>query len=479
MNEQNTKIATNTGGAGNSISAVTRIMAVVLILAAGFTTMVSQQMVSPALAQMMEQMGIDMVSAQWLVSGYALVSAIMVPMSAFLVQHLSTRHLYFGAMGLFAAGSAICALAPSFWIIVIGRMVQAVGAGVVMPFSITMMMLLFTKEQRGTAMGLSSIVIGLAPAIGPTLGGVLIDAFGWRSPFVFVGSLALILALVSSFALYDHDITGKASFDALSVVLSSIGLIALLYGLSSLGDNPILAVALMAAGIALIAGFCVRQVRMTTPFLDVKVLAKREFRWAAVSTSALQGCNFALLVTLPTFLQTAMGCSATTAGLVVLPGALVGAVAGYMSGRLFDRVGVRPLVIAAVLFFVASAAGLILMNTTMPLVLISCIYALTSLAFQLTITPVKTWGVNALPMKSIQHANAVQNTLLGVGGSVGVAAVSIIGAAVSSTPGLGATASFIVIAALLVLCAVVLLVTVRDRAQDSEVFETRMMTVAD
>lgn len=470
---------------GKDLSAVSRITAVVLILAAGFTTMVSQQMVSPALSQMMERMNVDMVSAQWLVSGYALVSAIMVPMSAFLVQHLSTRRLYFGAMGLFALGSAVCALAPSFWLIVLGRMVQAIGAGVVMPFSVTMMMLLFTKEQRGTAMGLSSIVIGLAPAIGPTLGGMLIDAFGWRSPFVFVGALALVLALVSTFALYDHDITGKAGFDALSVVLSSVGLIALLYGLSSLGNgNPSIAVALMVAGIAFIAAFCVRQLRMKTSFLDVRVLAKREFRWAAASTSALQGCNFALLVTLPTFLQMTMGCSATTAGLVVLPGALVGAVAGFVSGRLFDRVGVRPLVVAAAVFFAGSAAGLVALSSSMPLIVISGIYALTSLAFQLTITPVKTWGVNALPMASIQHANAVQNTLLGVGGSVGVAAVSIIGAAFASAPGMASSAeghaSFVTIAVLLAICAVILLVTVRDRAEnDDEVLETRTLAVAE
>lgn len=420
-------------------------------------------LLAPALPVIMDDMSVSETDVQWLMSVYALVEAVVIPLNAFFLGRFSTRKLFAGSFALFAAGSAVCAAAPAFAWLVAGRALQAFATGVVITMSTTLVLLTVPREGRGRMMGLLGLVISFAPAIGAPASGGLVDIVGWRVLLVGVTVLSVAVALIGAACLRNHEGFERTSFDAPSVVLSCAGMVGFLYGVSTVtdSDTPWASALLMAAGAGLLVVFARRQSGLEVPMLRVETFRVRQFRNAVILCFLMEAALLSIDVLLPLLLEGSLGASPTVTGFAMMPAAIVGGIAGIVSGRLFDRYGVRKVAVPGVIVLFISAVCLCFVGLETSVVLVAVLYMVEALGWQMVATPTNTWGINSLPNEVIQHGTAVLDTLMQVGASFGTATI------VSLTvlaPGIdGYRLGFIGCAALLAVVVLVVLSAVRDR----------------
>lgn len=448
---------------------------IVAILLAGATLVVlNQTLLSPAYPSIMADLGVDATTVQWLTSAYSLVEAIVIPLSAYLVGRFPTRKLFIAGTSLFAVGSLLAAFSPFFGVLLLGRILQAASTGVVMPMVFTVILLVFPREKRGSAMGIVSLVIGFAPAIGPSLSGLLVDSIGWRSLFVVVTCLAVVIVLLATVFLKSYGEFEPTSFDKPSVALCSLGLLALLYGLatSTSATNIAIPVALIVVGAMLLVLFVRRQLSLDVPLLKVDVLKSHKYAIVVALVAMLQAALVGTGVLLPIYLQNLLGVSALETGLIMLPGAVLGAIMGFFAGRLFDKFGVRRVVIPGALIAAIGGCGLVGLALDSPVPYVIAVYTCLGVGMQALVTPLNTWGINTLDNRVIQHANALQNTLNQVGASLGTAILVSLSATSTflfpEMPALeqamaGDRIAFAFTALVMVVILVVIVVAVRDK----------------
>ena len=401
----------------------TQIQTVVCLLCATFLAVFNQTLLTPALPTIMKDMQVTVTTAQWLTSGYSLVEAIVIPLAAYLMGRFSTRELYIGGLSLFALGSAIAACAPSFAFILLGRVFQAICTGALLPMSTSLILLTFPKNKRGSAMGLVGLIIGFAPALGPCVSGLLVDSVGWRILFAMIAVLAVIVAIIGAVLLKNYEGFPRTSFDLLSVVLSSLGMVYTLYGLSTISsvESIVLPVVLIICGVILLGIFVKRQLALDEPMLKVGILKSSRYRSAVIVVAVIQASFLGLQTIFPLYIQDVCGYSATMSGLALLPGSLGGAVAGMVAGMLFDRFGVRRVAIPAAFVVVLGGIGLALYQVDTTFAFITLVYFILSLGLQMVTAPLNTWGINSLDNSVVQHAQSLSNTLNQVAGSLGTA----------------------------------------------------------
>lgn len=456
-----------------------QISTVAVLLVGTFVVVLNQTLLSPALASIMRDLAIDAPTVQWVMSIYSLVEAVVIPLSAYLIGRFSTRQLFVTGLVIFTAGSLLCGLSPDFIFLLLGRVCQAIAAGVFMPMIFTVLLLIFPREKRGSAMGLVSLVIGFAPAVGPTLSGILVDSIGWRMLFGVVTAVGVLLVLASLKFLENYGDFERTTFDKPSVVLSTIGLVCLLYGLSTFSStsNYFMTAAFIVVGLAVIAIFVRRQLKLENPLLKVTVLKTRNYRIAIIVAIINFGVLIGMGTILPLYLQNLRGFTALETGLTMLPGALIGAFIGYFAGRLFDRWGVRKCVVPGVTIFFVGALGFLLFDMNTDLLMICGIYTVVVLGIQFLTTPMNTWGINSLDNSVIQHANAVTNTLNQVSAAFMTAlivSISALGSVIA--PGAdpqmqvyeGDHLAFIATAVLAGIAFIVVLLFVRDKKMKSD-----------
>ena len=451
-----------------------QLQMIVVLLAGAFVAVLNATLLTPALPTIMADMGIASTTVQWLTSGYALTEAVIIPLAAYLMGRFSTRRLFIGGMTLFAAGSLVSAVAPVFPLLLLGRVMQACATGFVMPMVFSVILLVIPRERRGSAMGIIGLVIGFAPTIGPSLSGVLVDTVGWRAIFVIVAAVAAIIVACAAKMLKPYGEFRRSRFDLLSVVLSTCGLICLLYGLSSVSSSTNLGftVGLIVAGIALVGLYAYRQLNLAEPMLRVDILKTVNYRTVVIVIALFQAALIGMETVMPLYIQGVLGQSATVSGLTLLPGALIGAFTGMLAGRLFDKFGVRVPVLIGAAVVLCGVLGFTQFRADSPVLLVSVMYAVLAIGIQFTMTPVNTWGVNSLPNEAIQHAQSTSNTINQVAVSFGTALLVSVAATVSGAASdlagvertfAGYHASFCT-TALLAACAIVLiLVFVRDK----------------
>ena len=300
---------------------------------------------------------------------------------------------------------------------------MAMATGVIMPMTFTLILLIFPREKRGSAMGIVGLIISFAPAIGPSLSGALVDTVGWRMLFIIVAVLAAIVVLFASFSLKNFEGFEQVPFDPASVFLLACGMIGLLYGISSAtsAENTLIPIALIGVGLVLLGLFVYRQTKLEVPLLRVQVLKTRRFRTVVILIALLQASLVGSEVVLPIYVQQVMGQTATVSGLLMLPGAVIGAICGLLSGRLFDRFGVRGVVIFGSVVLAAGAIGVTTFSMDMTILMVTVVYTTMSIGIQFLVTPLNTWGVNSLENKVVQHGNALSATTNQVGASFGTA----------------------------------------------------------
>lgn len=254
-----------------------------------------------------------------------LVVGILIPISALLVQWFTTRQMFLGAMILFTVGTLVCALAPEFYVLLIGRIIQAFGTGLMLPVMMNTILVLYPPEKRGAAMGSIGLVIMFAPAIGPTLSGLILESLDWRWLFYLVFPFGVISVIIAAIYLKNVSDVTKPKVDILSIILSTIGFGGIVYGFSSAGgentgwSSPEVYLTLIVGGIALLL-FVWRQLLSKVPMLDLRAFKFPMFSLTTVLLIIVMMALFSTLMLLPIFLQQGLLFTAFASGLVLLPG---------------------------------------------------------------------------------------------------------------------------------------------------------------
>lgn len=398
---------------------------IAILFTGAFVAIFNQTLLNIALPEIMVDLSVDAATAQWLVTGYMLVNGILIPASAYLIQRYSNRVIFIVAMSLFSLGTLLAALSPTFAILLIGRMVQASGAALMMPLLMNVMLAAFPVEKRGQAMGVFGMVMVVAPAIGPTLSGFIVQTYSWRILFFIVLPVALIPLLLGIFKLKNLTFQNRElSLDPLSLVLSSLGFGGLLYGFSSAGslgwENPAVYLT-VAIGLLSLTVFVFRQMKLKEPLLELRVYKHPMFALSSVISVTLSMAMFSAMILMPIYIQTIKGISPIQSGLMMLPGALVMGVMSPITGRIFDRYGAKVLALPGLALVVITTYLFSNLTLDTGYYEIMAIYTLRMFGISMVMMPVMTNGLNQLPMKSYPHGTAINNTLQQVSGAIGSA----------------------------------------------------------
>lgn len=401
-----------------------RGLLIAVLLVGTFCTVLNQTILTTAFPTLMKDFDITTSTVQWLTTGFMLVNGIMIPVSAWLSSRISTKWLYLSAMGIFEIGTIICWTAPNFGTLLAGRLIQAVGVGVTMPLLQTIMLSIFPASKRGAAMGTAGIVVGLAPAIGPTLSGWVIDNLSWRDLFGLIVPIVAIVLIAGLVFMANVLETSKPKLDFASLVLSTIGLGSLLYGFSSVGDNgwtSTVVLSTLIIGVIFIIGFIWRQLTMENPFLQLRVFKHAEFTIAAVLSSVANMAMVGAEMVIPLYLQIIHGFSAFESGLSLLAGALMMGIMSPITGRAFDRFGAKRLAILGMFLLTIGTLPFAFITRNTATVYIVVLYAVRMFGIAMVMMPSTTAGMNALPVELMGHGTAVNNTTRQIASSIGTA----------------------------------------------------------
>ncbi|GAA0614966.1 MDR family MFS transporter [Virgibacillus siamensis] len=407
-----------------NLTRLQRRLIVGVALSAAFLSVLTQFLLITAFPKIMDEFTVNSTEVQWLTTSYMLTIAVLIPITAYLIDKFPTRTIMMSAMFLFFTGSFICLIAPSFSILIAGRVIQGMGSGIMIPLMQTLLFLVYPKEKRGYAMGIAGLVINVAPAVGPPISGILIKYFEWRSLFfVTLPIAALILLMVF---LFMRNITEQRTtqIDSLSIIFSTIGFGGLLFGFNKIQENgltDVVTLVSMIAGAVALGLFAVRQFRLTTPILELRVLKVPVF--ALISFISI--LSFSLLIStetiLPMYVQNAQQFSAYYGGLIVMPGALTLAVMSLLAGKLFDKYGGKMIaIIGFALLTVSTLSFHFILGLNTPFAITMVLFMVAMAGVAMINMPIMTSAINALPDHLIPHGTAVINTARQFGGSLGL-----------------------------------------------------------
>ena len=400
------------------------------LLLAGFIGMFSETALNVALSDLMTVLQITPTTAQWLTTAYLLTLGILVPISGLLLQWFTTRQLFIAALCFSILGTFLAAMAPNFEFLLTARVVQAMGTALLLPLMFNTILVIIPPEKRGAAMGLIGLVIMVAPAIGPTIAGLLIESLSWH--WIFWLSLPfLVIALFSGIFFMQNvtDVT-KPKIDILSIVLSSLGFGGIVYGFSSAGEaegwgSPKVIIAI-AIGVVALVLFCVRQMTMKQPMINLRAF---KFPMFVVGVLMVFICMMVILssmLILPMYLQQGQGYSAFKAGLLLLPGGIINGLMSPLMGRLFDKYGPKWLVIPGLVLVAVSLWFFSSITATSTVIFVIVLHSALMIGISMIMMPAQTNGINQLPLQYYPDGTAIMNTLQQVAGAIGTAlAVSI------------------------------------------------------
>ncbi|MDO7904985.1 DHA2 family efflux MFS transporter permease subunit [Paenibacillus sp. JX-17] len=384
----------------------------------------NQTLMNVALPKMMETLGIEASTAQWLTTGFMLVNGVLIPVTAFLIARFTTRQLFITSMALFSIGTFLCAISPNFSLLMTGRVVQAMGAGILMPLMTVVFLNIFPIEKRGQAMGTMGIAMIFAPAVGPTLSGWIIENYNWHVLFWMILPFAVLSMLIGIFFVKNVTETSKPKLDFLAVVLSTIGFGGLLYGFSDAGTDgwgSATVISCLIIGALAVIVFILRQMKVENPMLEFRIFKYNMYSLTTVINVLITMAMYAGMILLPIFLQQIRGFTPVESGLLMLPGALLMGVMSPITGAIFDRVGARWLAVIGLIITVITSWEFANLTVDITYTKLMIIYTARMFGMSMLMMPIQTAGLNQLPQRLNAHGTAMSNTLRTIGGSIGTA----------------------------------------------------------
>ncbi|MFC7393900.1 DHA2 family efflux MFS transporter permease subunit [Scopulibacillus cellulosilyticus] len=412
---------TNTQAASGNV----RVAPIFSVMIAGaFIAFLNQTLVNVALPQMMDHLHISATTADWMTTIYMLVNGVVIPITAFLMDRFTTRQLYITSMGLFTIGTLICGIGPNFTIILIGRVVQAAGAGILMPLVTNIIFTLFPINKRGMAMGIFGIALNFAPAIGPTLSGWIVQTYSWRVLFFIILPIAIIDVIVAIFVLKNVTKTKRPKLDMLGVILSTVGFGGVLYGFSiagSKGWGSTYVISMLTIGGICLGLFVWRQLAVPHAILEFRIFRYPMFTLTTIINVIVTMALYAGMILTPIFIQNILMISPFMSGLMYLPGGILMAIMSPITGKLFDKIGARWLSVAGLAIMVFTTFELSRLHTDTSYMYVLIVYTVRSFGMAIMMMPIMTAGLNELPMSLNRYGTAMLNTFRMIAGAVGMA----------------------------------------------------------
>jgi len=419
--------APRTGSVAQPSPGETRLV-IGLLLVSAFVVILNETIMGVALPRLMDDLGISAATGQWLTTGFLLTMAVVIPVTGFLLQRFHTRPVFTWAMSLFAAGTLIALAATGFPMLLVGRIVQASGTAIMMPLLMTTVLNLVEPAHRGRIMGNISIVISVAPAVGPTISGLILNAFSWRWLFGFVLPIAIVALVLGALKVRNVSTPRKAPLDVLSVVVSAFAFGGIVFGLSSLGEagstGPLVPVAALVVGVVALVVFVLRQTRLQrtdSALLDLRTFRTRGFTIPTVAMGLSFMAMFGTLILLPIYLERVLGLEVLQVGLLLLPGGLLMGLLSPVVGRIYDRRGPRVLLIPGSIIISAVLWALATVGADTSVWFVLGAHVVLSLGLALTFTPLFTAALGGLPQRLYSHGSAVLGTTQQLAGAAGTA----------------------------------------------------------
>ncbi|MGM8365282.1 MDR family MFS transporter [Virgibacillus sp. W0181] len=394
------------------------------LLTGAFMGIMNETLLATALPSIQEYFSITRGEVQWMTTAFLMTNGIMIPISAFLIDRFTTRGLFLTAIGLFGTGTLVAALAPIYSVLLLGRIIQASGSGIMLPLLMTVLLAIISVEHRGTAMGLIGIVIAFGPAIGPTLSGWLLVHFNWHALFLTMLPIVGITIIIAALFLKNVTELRKPKIDVLSIIMSSVGFGFFLYGFSiasERGWGSSIVLSSIIIGILVISLFIWRQMKLEVPMLEFRVFQFRMFTLAITITMVVLVSLIGAETLLPLFMQEALGFSPLKSGLMLLPGAIVIGIMSPITGKLFDKYGGKWLALLGLGIVTVTTSFFTNLSPETSFMYLTIVYAIRMFGLSLTLMPVMTLALNQLPPKWYSHGSALANTMQQISAAIGTA----------------------------------------------------------
>lgn len=403
------------------ISKQERRFIISIIVVSAIVVILNQTLLLTAIPEIMNDLNIEFAQAQWLNTAFFLVNGIMIPVSAFFINKFTTRSLFLVAMGIFMTGTLIAALSSDYFVLLAGRIIQAISAGIMMPLTQVILLNLFPVSKRGRAMGLFGMVIGVAPAVGPVLGGFVVQSFEWSMLFWIVLPIATANFIFAAFTMRNVTTQTNPKFDLLSLVLSILGFGSLLYSFSAAGtmgwSDPFV-IGSLIFGAILVSIFVRRQLNLEQPIVQLRVMKSRAFTLSTVIaivffTSIISGNNI-----LPVFMQEMLEYTPLESGLAILPGAFIMGLIMPIAGYIFDRYGIKYLTILGSSMLIITSVMMAFLDENSSFWAITIIYTLRLVSVGFAMMPLTTYAMNSISNRLIPDGTALNNTMRQIGASL-------------------------------------------------------------
>lgn len=401
-----------------------RTMIFICLIVSGIASSTLSTAMTTALPNVVEYFGVSTSIGQWVTSGYSLAMGMVMPLTAFLITRFPTKRLYLVGIGGFILGLLLSIFAGNFGVMMAGRILQACGNGILMSAAQVVILTVYPFEKRGTMMGTYGLATTVAPIVAPTIAGLLIDAFGWKSIFYVVLVIMAVSFLLSALFFDDVLEIQEKKFDVLSFAESIVAFGGITLGIGNISSFGILSVQAglpLLAGVVVCAAFMYRQCGLEKPFLDVRILGNRNYAVSVISSMVLYLVMMGSSVMMPLYVQDVMGCSAVTSGLVTLPGSLATAVVSPFAGKIYDKMGIKKLFMAGSAALLASNIGMCFLTMSTPLWVAAAFNVIRNISIGSLMMPLLTWGTQNVDTGKVADASSLLTSFRTIAGSIGSA----------------------------------------------------------
>jgi EmrB/QacA subfamily drug resistance transporter len=419
-----------------------RTLIFINLIVSGIASSILSTAMTTALPNVISYFGITTSSGQWMTSGYSLAMGIVMPLTAFLITKFPTKKLYISGIGIFLAGLVLSIFAGNFGIMMVGRILQACGNGVLLSTAQVTILCVYPVDKKGTMMGFYGLATTAAPVIAPTIAGLMIDAFGWKSIFYAVLAIMVISFIMACVVFEDVLELQDKKFDFLSFAESIFAFGGITLGIGNITSYGLNSV---SAGVPLVVGiigsicFVHRQLNSDAPFLDIRILQNRQYRISVISSMLLYFTMMGSSVLMPLYVQTILGYSAVVSGLVTLPGSLATALVSPFAGRMYDKMGIRKIFITGSICLVLSSVGMALIHRETPLAVAAVFNVIRNVSIGSLMMPLLTWGTSCVKPDKVADASSLLTSFRTISGSIGsavfVGIMTVVGSASVTTYG--------------------------------------------
>lgn len=408
----------------SSVNGRKRMLIFLCLVVSGIASSTLSTAMTTALPNLVEYFGVSTSTGQWVTSGYSLAMGVVMPLTAFLITRFPTKRLYLGGIGMFLAGLLLSIFSWNFGVMMVGRVLQACGNGILMSAAQVIILSVYPDEKKGTMMGTYGLATTAAPIIAPTIAGLMIDAFGWKSIF-YVVLVIMALSFVLSLFVFENvlELQDK-KFDILSFAESVVAFGGITLGVGNISSYGLFSI---QAGVPLLVGmvvcgfFVLRQCRLEKPFLDVKILGNRNYAVSVLASMVLYLVMMGSSVLMPLYVQSVMGYSAVVSGLVTLPGSLATALVSPFAGKLYDKMGIKKIFIAGSIALVVSNIGMFFLTMDSPLWIATVLNVIRNISIGSLMMPLLTWGTSNVASKKVADASSLLTSFRTIAGSIGSA----------------------------------------------------------